>query len=119
MNSLEQIVAQAHTDFAFAQDVAALENAKAKYLGKTGQITEQMKSLSSFLNDAYAVTEMPPYGPVGTSNGFRFTAAFKNRIDYVFVSDHFQVRKYAALSDAKDQRYPSDHLPVVATVSFK
>ncbi len=45
MNSLEQIVAQAHTDFATAQDVASLENAKARYLGKTGQITEQMKSL--------------------------------------------------------------------------
>ncbi len=81
--------------------------------------TEQMVSLSSFLNDTYSVSKMPPYGPVGTSSGFRFTAEFKNRIDYVFVSDHFQVRKYAALSDAKDQRYPSDHLPVVATVSFK
>src|SRR5690606_18544789 len=36
---------QAQTDFAAAPDVAALENAKARYLGKTGQITEQMKSL--------------------------------------------------------------------------
>jgi phenylalanyl-tRNA synthetase alpha chain len=45
MNSLEQIVAQAQTDFAGTEDAAALENAKAKYLGKTGQITEQMKGL--------------------------------------------------------------------------
>jgi phenylalanyl-tRNA synthetase alpha chain len=45
MNSLEQIVVQAHADFAAAEDAAALENAKAKYLGKTGQITEQMKGL--------------------------------------------------------------------------
>jgi phenylalanyl-tRNA synthetase alpha chain len=51
MNSLEQIVSQAHTDFAAAQDVAALENAKAKYLGKTGQITEQMKSLGQLAPD--------------------------------------------------------------------
>jgi endonuclease/exonuclease/phosphatase family metal-dependent hydrolase len=78
--------------------------------------TEQIKALSSLLNDAYSVTKMPPYGPVGTSNGFRFTAPLKNRIDYVFVSDHFEVSKYAVLTDAKDQRYPSDHLPVVATV---
>ena len=35
----------AQADFAAAADVAALENAKARYLGKTGQITEQMKSL--------------------------------------------------------------------------
>jgi phenylalanyl-tRNA synthetase alpha chain len=45
MNSLEQIVTQAQTDFAGAEDAVALENAKAKYLGKTGQITEQMKGL--------------------------------------------------------------------------
>ena len=45
MNSLEQLVAQAQADFAGAPDAAALENAKAKYLGKTGQITEQMKGL--------------------------------------------------------------------------
>lgn len=80
--------------------------------------TEQIKALSTLLNDTYTVTKMPPYGPVGTSNGFRFTAAMKNRIDYVFVSDHFEVSKYAALTDAKDQRYPSDHLPVVAQISF-
>jgi phenylalanyl-tRNA synthetase alpha chain len=51
MNSLEQIVAQAQADFAAAEDVAALENAKAKYLGKTGQITEQMKGLGKLAPD--------------------------------------------------------------------
>ncbi|MBK1440627.1 endonuclease/exonuclease/phosphatase family protein [Parapedobacter sp. ISTM3] len=78
--------------------------------------TEQIKGLSALLNDAYSATKMPPYGPVGTSNGFRFTAPLRNRIDYVLVSDHFEVTKYAVLTDAKDQRYPSDHLPVVATL---
>lgn len=78
--------------------------------------TEQIKGMSALLHDAYTATQLPPYGPVGTSNGFRFTAALKNRIDYVFVSNHFTVLTYAALTDAKDQRYPSDHLPVVARV---
>jgi phenylalanyl-tRNA synthetase alpha chain len=45
MNSLEQLVVAAQADFIAAEDAAALENAKAKYLGKTGQITEQMKGL--------------------------------------------------------------------------
>lgn len=51
MNSLDnpnlasQLISQAETDFAAAADAAALENAKAKFLGKTGQITELMKSL--------------------------------------------------------------------------
>mgnify|MGYP000455649075 CR=1 FL=1 len=45
MNSLEELVVTAKADFIAAEDAAALENAKAKYLGKTGQITEQMKGL--------------------------------------------------------------------------
>jgi len=45
MNPLEHLVVQAQADFAAAADAAALENAKAKYLGKTGQITEHMKGL--------------------------------------------------------------------------
>lgn len=45
MNPIEKLVAQARSDFAAAVDAAALENAKARYLGKTGQITEQMKGL--------------------------------------------------------------------------
>jgi phenylalanyl-tRNA synthetase alpha chain len=51
MNPLEQLVAQAQADFAGALDAAALENAKAKYLGKTGQITEQMKGLGKLAPD--------------------------------------------------------------------
>ncbi|WP_353126720.1 endonuclease/exonuclease/phosphatase family protein [Parapedobacter pyrenivorans] len=78
--------------------------------------TEQIKGMSAILNDAYTITKQPPYGPVGTTNSFRFTAPMKNRIDYIFVSKDFEVAKYAVLTDAKDQRYPSDHLPVVADV---
>lgn len=81
--------------------------------------TEQIIGLSEFLNDSYKVSKMKPYGPVGTTNAFVFTAPMKNRIDYVFVSDDFEVSKYAVLTDALNQRYPSDHLPVVATVNFK
>ena len=51
MNSLEQLVSQAQADFIGAVDAAALENAKAKYLGKAGQITEQMKSLGKLAPD--------------------------------------------------------------------
>ena len=71
------------------------------------------------MNDSYKVTILPPYGPVGTFNGFRFDAPLKDRIDYIFVSKHFTVSKYAALSDTLEQRYPSDHLPVVADVEMK
>ncbi len=45
MNELANLVAAAEADFAAATDPAALENAKAKYLGKSGAITEHMKAL--------------------------------------------------------------------------
>lgn len=51
MSSLEQLVKSAQEDFQAATDSAALENAKAKYLGKTGQITAQMKELSALSPD--------------------------------------------------------------------
>ncbi len=51
MTTLDQIVSQAKADFLAAQDAAALENAKALYLGKSGQITEQMKALGKLAPD--------------------------------------------------------------------
>ena len=45
MTDLADIVAQARADFARCDDPAALENAKAKYLGKAGALTELLKGL--------------------------------------------------------------------------
>lgn len=45
MDSLEQLIASAKQDFQEASDAVSLENAKAKYLGKTGLVTAQMKTL--------------------------------------------------------------------------
>jgi phenylalanyl-tRNA synthetase alpha chain len=45
MDELERIVAAALADFAGCANPAALENAKAKYLGKAGALTDLLKSL--------------------------------------------------------------------------
>jgi phenylalanyl-tRNA synthetase alpha chain len=45
MTELDAIVAAAKNDFAACTDPAALENAKARYLGKSGALTELLKSL--------------------------------------------------------------------------
>jgi phenylalanyl-tRNA synthetase alpha chain len=45
MNELEHIVATALADFAQCADPAALENSKARYLGKAGALTELLKTL--------------------------------------------------------------------------
>ena len=45
MENLDTIVARALADFAAATDPAALENAKARYLGKSGDLTSLLKTL--------------------------------------------------------------------------
>ena len=47
MNDLAPLVDDAKADFAHATTPADLENAKARYLGKSGRITEQLKALGA------------------------------------------------------------------------
>ena len=81
--------------------------------------TEQIKIMSSIMNDAYETTKLPPYGPSGTFNTRFSHPITPNRIDYIFICSDFEVLKYAALTDADNQWYPSDHLPVVADLVLK
>ncbi|CAG5073026.1 hypothetical protein DYBT9623_04554 [Dyadobacter sp. CECT 9623] len=81
--------------------------------------TEQMKAIQGILNDTHEVTKQPPYGPEGTFNSFQFDAKMDKRIDYIFVSKDIDVLKYGVLTDAKEQRYPSDHQPVVVKALIK
>lgn len=75
--------------------------------------SEPIQTMVSFLDDAYHKSVTPPYGPVGTSNGFRLTSSLERRIDYIFMSDQIEVLKYGVLTDFNEQRFPSDHLPVM------
>ena len=81
--------------------------------------TEQIKTIAGVLNDTHDVTKQAPYGPEGTFNSFKFDAEMKTRIDYIFVSKNVDVLKYGVLTDSKEQRYPSDHQPVLVKVEIK
>jgi endonuclease/exonuclease/phosphatase family metal-dependent hydrolase len=81
--------------------------------------TVQIQRMTKAMRDARLASKTPPYGPAATFNDFHPDRAPTGRIDYVFVDRHFDVLRYAALSDSLDQRYPSDHFPVVARVVFK
>jgi phenylalanyl-tRNA synthetase alpha chain len=45
MSNLQHLIAESQADFSACSDMPALENAKAKYLGKTGALTEALKGL--------------------------------------------------------------------------
>ena len=81
--------------------------------------TEEVKFLSDKMEDSKAVAELV-FGPEGTFNGYEFHEPVNRRIDYIFLSKgDFDVLKYAVLSDSKDLKYPSDHLPVFLELKLK
>ena len=79
--------------------------------------TEEIRFLSAEYKDSKAVANHV-FGPEGTFNGYDFRSPVTRRIDYIFTTNGFKVNKYAVLSDSKDLRYPSDHLPVFVTLEL-
>jgi len=80
---------------------------------------EPISVITSELQDSRSITKQAAYGPTGTFNGFKFDSPLKDRIDYVFVSNSIEVKRYGVLTDSKDLRYPSDHLPVFVNLELK
>lgn len=80
--------------------------------------SEPVKILKSKLTDARSISKQPPYGPAGTFTGFNPDKVIDNRIDYIFVNG-FKVLTYTHIDDRrKDNYFVSDHLPVIAELSF-
>lgn len=80
----------------------------------------RIQNLKNSLNDARDFSQTRPFGPAGTFNGFAHDKPVTDLIDYVFVSKSgFSVLKYAVLSDAINNHYPSDHLPVFVHLELK
>lgn len=60
------------------------------------------------------------YGDADTWNAFKFNEKPNVCIDYIFVAEDKRVRvsKFATLTDSYDLKYPSDHLPILATINI-
>jgi len=76
--------------------------------------------LKTQLTDTHEVSMHKPFGPSGSFNDFKHDQPVTMLIDYIFISQNspFLVNKYAILSDSKDLRYPSDHLPVYVELDY-
>lgn len=74
--------------------------------------------LSKKMDDSKLVSRTKPYGPDGTFTGFDFNHKLDSRIDYIFVREEMIVKRYAVLSDSKNQNYYSDHLPVMVDIKY-
>lgn len=67
------------------------------------------------LLDGFSTSRSGHYGPTSTWNAFRAIEPGR-RIDYIMVSAPVTVLTHGALPDYWDGRFPSDHLPVLASV---
>lgn len=74
--------------------------------------TEEVKFLSTHYKDSKKEAEVV-FGPEGTFNAYDFNTPVTRRIDYIFTNNGINVEKYGVLSDSRDLKYPSDHLPVL------
>lgn len=80
--------------------------------------SDPIKYLTANYLDSKQISKTEPFGPIGTYNGFDTSHPLDVRIDYIFVNEHIQVNKYAVLSNARSNRTPSDHLPVLVSYSM-
>ncbi len=74
---------------------------------------------SGWMKDSKLESQSPPYGPEGTFTSFDWDFMPDKRIDYIFVSPEFQVKRYGVLSDHYGKKYPSDHFPVMVELKVK
>ncbi|HEA31512.1 MAG TPA: endonuclease/exonuclease/phosphatase family protein [Leeuwenhoekiella sp.] len=81
---------------------------------------EVITTFKKQMDDTHEVSQQPAFGPKGTFNGFHHNEPVTRRIDHIFVSKNgLEVLKYGILSDSKDLKYPSDHLPVYTLLKFE
>jgi len=59
----------------------------------------------------------PTANSLGTAHGFRGNLD-GGRLDYIFVSEGFEVQNAKVVHDNNNSRYPSDHFPVVVDLQF-
>lgn len=85
-----------------------------------GNATSWYKTLASSdqLKDSYVLAKNP-YAPRGSFNGFGKENS-DDLIDHIFCSKEFTVKKWGVLSDTyDDERFPSDHCPILAVLDLK
>lgn len=80
--------------------------------------TPQIAEIKKVMNDTKDVSVEKPFGPSGTFNDFKHNEPVTLLLDYIFISKNsgLTVQKHAVLSDSKDLKYPSDHLPILIEI---
>jgi endonuclease/exonuclease/phosphatase family metal-dependent hydrolase len=73
---------------------------------------------SGLLKDSYVLSPVK-LAPSNTFNEFNANTAGDKRIDHIFVTKDFKVKRYGILTNTYHGRTPSDHYPVVAIMDYR
>ncbi len=73
---------------------------------------------SGLLKDTYNQVEFP-YANNASFNGFGANKQSNDIIDHIFTTGDFTISKWGVLTDTYYGKFPSDHFPVLAEISFK
>lgn len=82
MQNLDHIISEAQQDFAVCANIADLEQAKARYLGKSGSLTEALKSLGKL-----SAEERPAAGAAINVVKQQVESALKQRRDAILQAE--------------------------------
>jgi endonuclease/exonuclease/phosphatase family metal-dependent hydrolase len=77
---------------------------------------EAYKTMAKAWSDTRETSATKPEGPDSTWNGFQAIAPGQ-QIDFIFAKG-LKSQKHAVLTMQKDGRFPSDHLPIEAELSW-
>lgn len=69
-------------------------------------------------NEVKLVDSRPADNNTGTYCGFELNKIECRTIDFIFHSTHWRASGYKVIQDHDGKFYPSDHLPVLATLTF-
>lgn len=72
---------------------------------------------SGIVQDTHELAKIV-YEPNSSFNGWGKALKTKQRIDHIFITPPFQVRKYGILTDTYMGKFPSDHFPVMSVLSW-
>lgn len=78
-----------------------------------------VRYLAKILNDSRKISGKVTPGPEETFNAYEFDEEPIGRFDYIFVNEKVEVLNYAVLTESNEEKYPSDHFPVLVKLVLK
>lgn len=79
---------------------------------------EPIQFLAKNLDDSRKIAAEVAAGPEETFNAYEFHEPPIGRFDYIFVNEKVEVLKYAVLTYSREEKYPSDHFPVLVRIKL-